>query len=190
MTRLARFSIFVFALLITLWVAGFISFYASTYNHGAPKIRTDAIVVLTGGPDRVNAGLDLLDAGKAETLFISGVYESVSIQALLRLWRDDVEEPPCCIMLGHEAANTTGNAAEVRKWVTQSDVRSIRLITASYHMPRALIRFRHALPDIEIVPHPLYSRDIRRNSFAFWRLLVQEYNKMLATWLLLKLYES
>ncbi len=33
---------------------------------------------------------------------------------------------------------------------------SLRLVTANYHMPRSLLEFARAMPDIEIVPHPVF----------------------------------
>ena len=43
---------------------------------------TEAIVVLTGGSGRVRAGLDLLLAGRAERMFVSGVYRGVDVDSL------------------------------------------------------------------------------------------------------------
>ena len=57
------------------WALGFVSF-ASTLPQEPPdeSITTDAIVVFTGGSLRLEAGLQLLAAGKARKLFISGVH--------------------------------------------------------------------------------------------------------------------
>lgn len=61
---------------------------------------------------------------------------------------------------------------------------SLRLVTAWYHMPRSLLEFRRAMPDIEIIPHPVFSEEaISQNSWG-WRgtvpVLIGEYGKYLA----------
>jgi len=38
------------------------------------------------------------------------------------------------IDLGYEAKNTRGNAVEVAKWVRDHQYKSIRLVTANYHI--------------------------------------------------------
>ena len=78
----------------------------------APERLTDAIVVLTGGPGRIDRGFELLAEDRAERLFISGVYRGVEVGELLRLAQRSPDEMRCCIELGYEASNTRGNAQE------------------------------------------------------------------------------
>jgi len=33
---------------------------------------------------------------------------------------------------------------------------TLRVVTAAYHMPRALIELRRTLPQVELVPHPVF----------------------------------
>jgi len=148
-----------------------------------PDRRTDAIVVLTGGSGRVTEGLDLLAAGRAQKLFISGVGPAVDMQELLRV----TQRPPalleCCVVLGHRASSTFGNAAETAAWMRENGLRSLRLVTAAYHMPRSLLQFRRAMPDVEIVPHPVFSENFRQGDWWLWpgsaSLIVSEYSKYL-----------
>ena len=64
---------------------------------------TDAIVVLTGGSERLDTGLGLLRQKMGRKLFVSGVYRGVDVAELLRLSRQKPEEVECCIVLGHAA---------------------------------------------------------------------------------------
>ena len=138
--------------LVAVWASGLVWFADMIPDSVADTTtRTDAIVVLTGGQGRLDSGLRLLAEDKAERLFISGVYRGVDVKTLLGMVRrtpDDIEDR---IGIG-DAVNTAGNATETAAWIRHHGVKSIRLVTASYHMPRSLLEFRHVLPDVEIVP--------------------------------------
>jgi uncharacterized SAM-binding protein YcdF (DUF218 family) len=144
---------------------------------------TDAIVVLTGGSQRLKSGLDLLADGKGKKLFVSGVYRSTDVAALLHTARQSPDALQCCIVLGHEADNTLGNATETALWVSRENYRSLRLVTANYHMRRALLEFSRAMPGIRIVPHPVFPEGVKRERWWAWPgtlgLIVGEYDKYL-----------
>jgi uncharacterized SAM-binding protein YcdF (DUF218 family) len=167
--------------LLTAWAGGFIFYTLSTltsYPH-QPEQTTDAIVVLTGGSERVEQGLGLFAAGKARHLFISGVHEDVRKNEITALWHGETALPPCCITLGHEATTTAQNAQEVRKWLAEQKYNSIRLVTSDYHMNRALLELKHALPGVEILPHPIVQSDINKGTRHYWEILFGEYHKAL-----------
>jgi uncharacterized SAM-binding protein YcdF (DUF218 family) len=144
---------------------------------------TDAIVVLTGGSQRVQSGLQLLTAGKAKKLFVSGVYHGTDVTALLHAQRQSPDSVQCCIVLGHSADNTYGNAQETAAWMRQEGYRSLRLVTASYHMRRALLEFERAMPEARIIPHPVFPDAVRRDRWWAWPgtldLIIGEYDKYL-----------
>ena len=168
---------------VALWFAGFLWFAQQIpQSVGDPESDTDAIVVLTGGSQRVQSGLSLLAAGKAKKLFISGVYHGTDVAALLRVSHQSPEHVACCIVLGHEADNTLGNALETAQWMHQEGFRSLRLVTASYHMPRSLLEFSRVMPEMRIVAHPVFPEHHADRWWAspraFARVLA-EYNKYL-----------
>jgi uncharacterized SAM-binding protein YcdF (DUF218 family) len=167
-----------------LWGAGFVWFAAALPGPAAaPDARTDAIVVLTGGRDRVETGLRLLADGKARMLFVSGVHRGVDVAELLRLARLPAGQLECCIALGYAANTTVGNARETAGWMRQNGYRSLRIVTASYHMPRSLIEFRRAMPDVALVPHPVVPPHVRQDEWWRWpgtaTLIAVEYCKFL-----------
>ena len=171
-------------LLALVWLVGLWRFAAAIPSEvTAPERQTDAIVVLTGGSLRVEGGLRLLAEGKAKKLFISGVYRGVDVTELLRVGRQDPERLACCVVIGHEAESTAGNAAETRAWMTREGFSSLRLVTASYHMRRSLIEFRRAMPETTILPYAVAPDGFRRERWWAWpgtlRLVVSEYNKTL-----------
>ena len=155
------------AVLGALWLGGLAWFATAIPSEIAdPDSETDAIVVLTGGSLRVQSGLTLLAAGKAKKLFVSGVYHGTDVAALLRAQRQSPDPVSCCIVLGHEADNTLGNALETAQWMHQEGYRSLRLVTASYHMPRSLLEFSRAMPDTHIIPNPVFPERAKPES---WR---------------------
>lgn len=178
--------------LAVLWLAGLFFFIAAIERHVDPAPietlePTEAIVVLTGGSERLEAGLRLLREGKGRKLLISGVFHGVGLKKILGNAEVSEELRSCCIVLGHEADNTYGNAAETKAFMQAEGFHSLRLVTAHYHMPRSLLFFRRAMPDLTLVPYPV-SPDVV-DLKDWWRhagtagLLVSEYNKFLFGWL-------
>lgn len=180
MTLLKKLGLGILALFI-LWIGGF-SIFVLNAMFASPQAEaetTDAIVVLTGGKNRIEEGLTLFANGRASHLFISGVFKDVSRRDILSQWKGDHALPPCCITLGYEATTTAQNAQETREWVKEQDYSSIRLVTGDYHMTRSKMELGHALPGIDIYTHPVRQRDLKRISVRYWELLFSEYHKSL-----------
>ena len=176
-------------LVSALWLVGLLWFATLLPEAVDDRARrTDAIVVLTGGSGRLHQGFELLAAQRAEKLFVSGVYRGVDVEELLIISQQSPEELECCVILGYEADDTRGNARETATWLSEQGYGSIRLVTASYHMPRSLLEFRRAMPQIEIVPHPVQSENFRQRDWWRWpgsaRLIASEYNKYLVAMLM------
>jgi uncharacterized SAM-binding protein YcdF (DUF218 family) len=177
------------ALLLLGWLGGFAWFVASSWWIGVDRVSpTDAIVVLTGGKMRLETGLELLVAGKAGKLFVSGVNPSVDRDTLLRALGPAARREACCIVLGHTADNTVGNAIETAMWMQQEGYRSLRLVTSWYHMHRSLLEFTRAMPRVRLVAHPVFARDDDPEGWRAWiaagQRVCAEYNKFLAAWLM------
>ncbi|OUS12167.1 hypothetical protein A9Q97_06540 [Rhodospirillales bacterium 47_12_T64] len=166
------------------WIIGFFWFATNLPDDVTNDGQiADAIVVLTGGSDRINTGLDLLSQGQGKKLFISGVYKGVEVQELLQLSQRAPKNLECCVKLGYQADDTRGNAQESKTWVDEQDYSSLRLVTASYHMPRSLLEFRHAMPNITIYPHPVFPEHVKQKDWWLWpgsmTLILSEYVKFL-----------
>jgi uncharacterized SAM-binding protein YcdF (DUF218 family) len=164
------------------WFAGLVWFATPPQIENKP-VTTDAIVVLTGGGQRLQSGIELLLEGKGRTVFVSGVNQEVELNELLRVSGNPPDWVACCIALGHEADNTVGNARETAQWMRQQGFRSLRLVTAWYHMPRSLLEFDRAMPETEIIAHPVFPEQVRQQHWWTSRgtaaLLVSEYGKYL-----------
>ncbi len=188
-TRRLLFALLAAGLLCAgLWLAGLVYFATNLPQRVAdPARRTDAIVVLTGGSGRLRQAFELLEQDRAQQLFVSGVERSVEIAELLRIDRIAPPELACCVVLGYKAGDTRGNALETAAWMGEQGFASLRLVTATYHMPRSLLEFRYAMPEIEILPHPVFTKSFKQADWWRWpgsaSLLASEYNKYLLAWL-------
>lgn len=173
----------VLGLALIAWMAGLVWFAGAMPEEVEDDdSATDAIVVLTGGSERLSAGFRLLAAQKARKLFVSGVYHGVEVAELLSLSRQTPDEVECCIVLGYSADNTVGNALETAEWMAREGFSSLRLVTAQYHMRRSLLEFDSAMPGVRVIPHPVFPESVKAE---WWRwpgtasLIATEYNKYL-----------
>ncbi|CAN7550089.1 YdcF family protein [Bosea sp. LjRoot90] len=154
----------------------------SVTEAGSPP-RTDAIVVVTGGAQRIGDAISLLNADRGRRLLISGVNEKTGRDELAKLNPTAREALACCVDLDYRARNTIGNAIEARRWVRRHDFRSLLVVTSNYHMPRTLLELEHAMPGVRFVPHPVVTDQV--DVAGWWRdwhairLLVPEYLKYL-----------
>lgn len=173
---------------LALWAGGLAFFAVDSLRLQADReAKTDAVIVLTGGRQRLETGLDLLTDGSAGKLFISGVNQRVEREALLHVLGPAARErAACCIALGHEADNTLENAWESAGWMQEEGYRSLRLVTSWYHMQRSLLEFGRAMPRVVIVAHPVAVQSYEWQHWWSWHgvpwLLFSEYNKYLAAW--------
>ncbi len=166
--------------LALLWVAGFAWFLRAALTEPTPPPRADGIVALTGGAGRVETALHLLAEGRAQHLLITGVGEATGFAALAHLAGVDPELGRR-VTLGHAAASTRGNAAETADWVRGQGMRSLIVVTAGYHMPRALAELGRALPEVALYPMPVRPPGFHEGADpAMLRLLAGEYTKFLA----------
>ena len=158
--------------LVIGWCLGFAAFMLLL---PAPMngTTTDAIVVPTGGPGRIDRGIELLRERQAKRMLVTGVAPGVRPQDLARAYRAPRALFTCCIDLGTDAVDTRSNAEETARWVRRHDYRTVRLVTYDWHLPRARMELGAALG-----PHVLVLGDGVPGNARF-ATLVNEYNKLL-----------
>jgi len=172
-----------FSLLLIFLIAVavlFIDFAYKTFSVGQKNVKTDAIVVLTGGRGRIDEGIKLYRDRKARYLYLIGVGPAVRKSDLFKERKGEGREEG--VVLENVSRNTLENALYARELLAKNrEVASIRLITSRYHMKRATLIFRNILPvGIAIYPHPVDSRNLKvewwRDEGSF-RLLFTEFYK-------------
>lgn len=158
------------ALLLIVWLLGF-ALFAVMLPRPLGAMKTDAIVVPTGGPGRIEKGLERLEAGDARRMLITGVNRDVKPAELAAEYHRPVAIFQCCISLGFDASDTRSNALEVSRWVVRRKYSSIRLVTTDWHMRRARYELERTLPaDVKV-----YDDGVR--STPSLATLWKEYNK-------------
>ncbi len=163
----------------SLWLMGLILFtrLIPSSPHDTENL-TDGIVIFTGEPTRLKVALTLFEQKKGHYLLISGVNPRSTF-----FERVDVNPSRSNITLGYKARDTFGNARETAAWAQHYNIRTLRLITSNYHMPRSLFELHYMLPNVKIFPHPVVGKNFLKSkwwldSFTLC-LVIQEYNKFL-----------
>jgi uncharacterized SAM-binding protein YcdF (DUF218 family) len=162
------------ALLLLLYAIGFVLF-AFTLGRPAPATSptSDAAIVLTGGPGRIEHGVDVLRQHRAKRMLIAGVDPAVTKADLARRVAGSSKWLACCVDLGSESVDTRSNAEEASRWLLRGRFHSFRLITSDWHMRRAQYEFARVLgARYQIVP------DAVQTEPSFFTLF-GEYNKYL-----------
>ena len=173
--------------LVLIWTSGLLAFAArvdrSTPADDPPV--ADGIVALTGSQDqRIAAAIALLEQSKAKRMLISGVSREVTRAELQTLTGADKPLYDCCVDLGFTALSTLGNARETAEWARAKGYRSLILVTADYHLPRARLELHAAMPEAKIAPYPVPTPMLQGG--RWWRTgesaqrMVLEYMKYLA----------
>ncbi len=169
-----------FALVGGLLFLGLLLFSISMVIKRAPTQptqKTDALVVLTGGSNRVEEGLRVYQKDLGTYLLISGVHKDVKVGELLALlWKGPMIDP-AGIVLDPRATTTAENASYSIEWIKEHDIKSIRLITAYYHMPRAYWEFKRRMPELKILPHGVQPEA----GPSYVKMLFAEYGKTILT---------
>lgn len=185
--RLRRYVVGAVVLGAVLLLGGFGLFVLSVYSQTQPSLTpADGIVVLTGAPERIADATDLLIAQQGKRLLITGVHPDTTLTEISRTVPASREALECCVELGRAALNTRGNAIETAAWAHALGFRSLIVVTSAWHMPRALVELRRAMPDVALVPYPVVAKGPRDSSWqarlASARLLAGEYVKYLAAY--------
>jgi len=165
------------AALVMAWLLGFAWFAAALPQPAAASVKTDVIVVPTGGGGRIDRGIEMLRAGAAGRMLVSGVDREVKPGEFAAEYRLSGDEMECCVTLGFAALDTRGNARETANWIEDGRYRSLRLVTSDWHMRRTAGELRQVLPvGVRVVEDAVPSEPSLATLFL-------EYHKLLASWL-------
>jgi len=121
----------------------------------------DCAVVLTGGPNRIREGIDLLTRHSVQKLIISGVHPQAGWRDILPLWPFYGEVHDSDVILERRSRTTFGNAQQTLPLVEALRCRDLILITSRTHIRRALKTFRAEFPQgYPIVPRAVIAGSV------------------------------
>lgn len=175
-------------LMAAIWAVGLVTF-ADRVERSTPAplpVPAQGVVALTGigSNERIGAGVNLLEAGRARRMLVSGVNREASREDIRAVSKAARRIYDCCVDLGFTAADTVGNARETAEWARAMRYDSLIVVTADYHMPRAMLELRSAMPDAKLQAYPVATSVFKAH--RWWRssksarLMIVEYSKYLA----------
>ena len=176
-------------LAVTIWGVGLLTFAdrAARSTPAKDPPPADAIVVLTGASTlRLETGIHLLEDGKGARVLLSGVNLEATRADIQDVTKAGQKLYDCCVDLGFSATDTVGNGRETAAWADQHGYMSLIVVTAAYHMPRAMLELRATLKPAGVrlqtyaVPTPALKARRWWRSPGAARLMVVEYSKYLA----------
>lgn len=165
-----------------LWLAGFLVYLVDVFNSVPPNPLPPAggIVVLTGGDGRISEALALLARREAPLMLISGVAKGTYLGDFTQDDSIAATDYASAITVGHIATTTHQNGQEAAIWAKAHHMHSLVVVTADYHMPRALLEIHSALPGVKLIAYPVRPPAMRGAlSVGTLLMLAAEYSKYL-----------
>ncbi|WP_174064355.1 YdcF family protein [Agrobacterium larrymoorei] len=183
--RLRRFvrTTLLFCLVVAgAFFGGFLWFADSVASMRPPRIaKADAIIVLTGGYQRIDQAVGLLRDGVGKRLLISGVNPATTRAQIRKMTQSSSDLFTCCVDMGYQAIDTIGNANEAAQWIRDKGYASVVVVTNNYHMHRSLHELRSASPDTQFIAYPVINSDLSRTNWFsnpdVLRTMLSEYAK-------------
>lgn len=174
---------YVVLILVGLLFGGFLRFADTVAGlMPAEKPKADAVVVLTGGTQRIDQAVNLLETGTGQRLLISGVHPDTSAARIREMTRAPQSLFVCCVDLGYDAIDTVGNALETAKWVRAHNYRRVLVVTSNYHMPRSLLELHRIDPETQYVGYPIVYTDLKSENWMAMpevvKAMISEYVKL------------
>lgn len=164
--RFVRLFLFLLLIVSGVMVGGFLYFADTVASLEAPRHpRADAIVVLTGGFQRIDQAIGLLQEGAGKRLLISGANPTTSGSQIRKFTQSSSSLFECCVDIGYDAMDTIGNANETARWISDHGYRRVLVVTNNYHMPRSLLELRRSDKDTEFLSYPVINSDLRNGSW-------------------------
>ncbi len=126
----------------------------------------DCAVVLTGGPNRIREGFDLLSHRSVQKLVISGVNPATDLKEIFPLWAFYPEIREQDVVLERRSRSTFGNAQQSLPILQALRCRDVILVTARIHMYRSLRTFHSEFPtSLKILPRAVVGSSFDPNPY-------------------------
>ncbi|WP_336293883.1 YdcF family protein [Bartonella sp. CB169] len=178
---------FTLLIIILIFCVSFVVFSEKTERLQPPNplLQADAIIVLTGGENRIETGLNLLQKGLGVRLLISGVNTTTNLKSFMYNTHISPKLFSCCVDIGHKAINTRGNAQESANWIKKHHYQTVYIVTHDYHMWRSLRELKYLMPDINFIAYPVKKSKIESTvkQINQIRILILQYIKTIEVYI-------
>lgn len=163
-------------LLLFTWLFGLNDFHNKIVGQQSGNSKNiEGLVILTGSNLRISNGLKIFTQTNAKRLLISGIDRNVSLNDIKNFHFKGSEKLLEVVDLGYGAFSTHSNALETAIWAQNHQFKTIGVVTSRLHMPRSLLVFHQIIPDIEIIPFVVESKN--KNIFS----ILKEFHKFYLT---------
>ena len=165
----------IISILLLAWALGFV-WFAAFLPQPLAEMRTDAIIVPTGGGGRIARGVEMLRTEQAPQMLVTGVDSEVTEDEFAIEFDVTADWMECCVSLGFAALDTRGNAVEAANWIRVNEIGSVRLVTTDWHMRRAALDLeRQVPPSVAILRDAVPSRPRLPTLFVEYHKLLADY---------------
>lgn len=193
-----RFALALAVLYVVIFQLPTLWFVAAPLRVEESPQPADAIVVFAGGvgesgdigggyQERIERAIDLYRLGLSQKIVISSGFvfrfKETDIMAAIAQ-REGI--PASAIVLESQGTNTYENVRNVKPILEKEGAKKVLLVSAPYHMRRALLVWKKAAPDIEVVPASSESYFYEHSwgaNFRQIRGIALEYAAILVYWL-------
>jgi uncharacterized SAM-binding protein YcdF (DUF218 family) len=166
MRRVAAFAFGVLCILMVsvflkLWFEEMKRVISHPINAWTDLQQSDCAIVLTGGPNRINEGFDLLYQKQIRKLIIAGVNPDSHLEEIFPniVFYGDLNLED--VILEKTSKTTYGNAQQTLPLIEAMNCKDVILITSRLHMYRSLKTFRAHFPrNIQIYPRGTIGRQL------------------------------
>ena len=182
--RILRWTGFAVILTVAVVFGGFL-YFADSITTLKPPLdpKADAIVVLTGGYQRIDQAIELLRSGAGNRLLISGAHPTTTRLQIAKPTQTPTDLFNFCVDIGYDAIDTIGNAQETVKWIHAKGYHHVLVVTNNYHMPRSIAELRYVDPQTDFIPYPVVNSDLKTKAWFTdpnaMRTMLIEYAKVL-----------
>ncbi len=153
-------------LVIFLFIGEAKKILSQRVNSWSEDASGDCVLVLTGGPNRIREGLDLLAHKSVQKLIISGVNPLSDFKELFPLWPFYPEVHEQDVVLERRSRSTFGNAQQSLPIIQALRCRDVILVTSRIHMYRAMRTFQSEFPpSIRLIPRAVVGQSVEPNFY-------------------------
>ena len=166
-TRIFLITLFLISVLVVFLYSGEAKkILSQNVNSWTEDAVGDCALVLTGGPNRIREGFDLLAHKSVQKVIISGVNPLSDFKELFPLWPFYPEVHEQDVVLERRSRSTFGNAQQSLPIVQALRCRDVILVTSRIHMYRALRTFHSEFPpSIHIIPRAVVGFTLEPNFY-------------------------